>query len=283
MIDTGTVIAPELTTQTALGYSFPMMNVALFYRNGTAFEGTPQQLGKRVGITRVRTCGRCGGAGGGSQWAHTGWTCYDCGGTGTRGTEFVSLYTAEKLAKLEAAAAVREGKRAAKAAAVREAKAAEQAANAVKFETDHAALLVRATPWLADATLADVIAKGRMFATLSDKQLQLVAAICERHEAAARAKETSQHVGTVGQRLEIPVTVQRVGSYERQRYMSHYAETVWIVTMVDAAGNQIVSKTPNFNEEVGSTFVLRATVKAHDTYKDTKQTVVNRAARKEAK
>src|SRR5262245_66401315 len=98
----------------------------LFFRTGKAFTGTPRFTAKgRAFIIRDRKCGRCGGAGGADKWRHTGWTCFDCGGAGTRGTETVKLFTAEKPAKLNAAA---QHRAAAKAAAARAEAAARAAA-----------------------------------------------------------------------------------------------------------------------------------------------------------
>lgn len=67
------------------------------------------------------TCGRCGGAGGGPQWSHTGWTCFQCGGSGKGGVKTGKLYTADRLAKLNAAQAKRDAKSAAKTKAAAEA------------------------------------------------------------------------------------------------------------------------------------------------------------------
>lgn len=55
-------------------------------------------------LTHRVTCQRCGGAGGWKGWP--GFTCYECGGKGSVDAED-KLYTAEKIAKLDAAAAKR--------------------------------------------------------------------------------------------------------------------------------------------------------------------------------
>lgn len=72
------------------------------------------------------TCNRCGGAGGGGQWAHTGWTCFECGGSGKGGIKTARLYTADRLAKLNAAQAKRDAVKMAQAQAA--AKVREEAA-----------------------------------------------------------------------------------------------------------------------------------------------------------
>src|SRR5258707_155916 len=85
--------------------------VQMFTREGRAVQVTE---GTKA-FSQARTCGRCGGAGGADKWAHTGWTCFDCSGKGTNGTELIKVYTAEKLAKLNEAAAKRNAKKVAEA------------------------------------------------------------------------------------------------------------------------------------------------------------------------
>lgn len=256
-----------------------MSTPALFYRDGSPFTGDARtENGKKFWIVRRRRCGRCGGAGGSSKWQHTGWTCYDCGGACYRGTEEVPLYTAEKLAKLNVAAEKREAKRVALAAEKSAIAEAEAAARREVFEAAHGEFLNRAETILAgDEVAVDVIARARVAAKISEPQVALLTTKIERAEERARAAAASSWIGKVGDRIEAAVKVEREASYERTAYGRWgAAETVWIMTMVDEHGNQIVSKSPNFRPTVGETITLRATVKEHSEYRGIKQTVVQR-------
>lgn len=89
-------------------------------------------------------------------------------------------------------------------------------------------------------------------------------------EAAKRPE--SQHVGQIGDRMDLTVTVHRVIVVE-----GNYG-TTGIHKMTDQAGNELVwfATSGSWLEE-GSSYVIKATVKAHDEYQGRKQTVVNRA------
>jgi len=92
-------------------------------------------------------CSRCGGEGGSRAWAHTGYTCFACSGSGKGKIRTVKVYSAEKLAKLNAATEKRDTKKL--AARIAEA----EIANARK--TAARASLLTANPGLETALLAD--------------------------------------------------------------------------------------------------------------------------------
>jgi len=84
----------------------------LFTRDGT--ERQPNgKTDKGAPVFRSeKTCWRCGGLGGAEAWKHTGWTCFRCGGKGIDPNKLEEkLYTAEKLAKLNAAQEKRDEKK----------------------------------------------------------------------------------------------------------------------------------------------------------------------------
>jgi len=261
-----------------------MITETLFTRDGAAVDParTLDTDNGKAGYFVRSACTRCGGAGGFKGWP--GFTCYRCGGVNSRAFEvaFVRVYTAEKLAKLNASQAKRDAKRAAVAAAA----AVEAAAVAARFDAAHAALIARAARFLnveaaddsrTSAIVKDIIRKGRAAGSLTDKQRAAVEAMCTAAEAHDVKAATLGYVGTVGARIELAVTVVRVASFERPVYMGYGAmQTVHVVTMADPSGNEIVSKSPSFREEVGRAFILRATVKEHGEYKGVKQTVVSR-------
>ena len=257
----------------------------LFYRSGTPFEGTAQVDSKgRASVTRVRKCSRCGGAGGSSRWAHTGWTCFDCGGNGTRGTETVSLYTADKLAKLNATRDKRLAKKEAAAQAAREAAQAEADARRASFVAEHGALIAKATPFAArNEFIRDVLRKANERADLTPGQADALAAAVARIEANDAKRAASAHVGKVGERCEFTLTVERVNVFDSQFGL------FYISSMRDQDGNAIVSKgrfvpsAAHWNRDLDkweldpTPFKVRATIKGHDCYRDERQTIIERA------
>lgn len=105
-------------------------------------------------------------------------------------------------------------------------------------------------------------------------------------EEAAR-KAISQHVGKIGERLELTLTLKFSAHFEVQSYAGFGTETIYIHNLVDEAGNVFVWKTgktlytPNhdgtFNvAEKGDSVRIKGTVKAHSEYKEEKQTELTR-------
>lgn len=258
----------------------------LFTRGGAPHTGACHYTAKGAPfITRNKPCGRCGGLGGGEQWRHTGWTCYQCGGTGKGGYETVKLYTADELAKLNARKAKADATKAAKAAAQAAAEQAAVDARRAAFQAAHGPLLARATPFLARSEfIADVVRKGQERAELSEAQIAALEAAIARFAASDVKKAASGHVGTIGERLTVTVTAERIARIETQ------FGTLFIASMRDAAGNAIVSKgrfippvarwnTETERFEIGTdAFTIKATVKAHEEFRGEKQTVVQRVA-----
>lgn len=116
---------------------------------------------------------------------------------------------------------------------------------------------------------------------LTERQTLMVANALARAEqriadrAAARAAQlesdraASQHVGTVGERREFALNVERVLSFE-----SAYGFT-FINLCRDADGNVVVYKGSNGWEQ-GQELRVKATVKAHDERDGVKQTIIAR-------
>ena len=99
----------------------------------------------------------------------------------------------------------------------------------------------------------------------------------EAEEARIKAeKAISQHVGTVGERIEVKGTYIRRGSYE-QKFAGYCTEIMYIHTFKDADGNAFIWKTQKcLDLNYGENVYLKGTVKAHSEYKDEKQTVLTR-------
>jgi hypothetical protein len=258
-----------------------IVTTELFTRSGTAYTGAVVLTANgKPCFTRRKVCGRCGGEGGAAIWNPTGWTCYKCGGRGSTGTETVPLYTGDQLTKLNARKAQADARKATKEAAKAAAAQAAIDAHRADFEIVYGALLATAEPYLARSEfLTDVVGKARAKCALTDKQAAAietaVARLCEQDTKAAASK----FVGKVGERLTLPVTVERVYSFARPGFgFGNRIETVNIVTMRTPEGAAIVVKSPRFYAEKGATITIKGTVKEHATYRDEAQTVLQRAA-----
>lgn len=251
----------------------------LFTRQGERHTGNFNVDSRgATSFVRARKCGRCGGAGRSEKWRYTGLTCYDCGGSGIHGTETVKLYTAEKLAKLNTTKAKADAKRAAIAKAKADALAAEAAARADTFRAANADLLRRAAAHMDNEFIADVITRANQRSEITEAQAAAVMTTIERIETRRAVAAASRHVGRVGERIECVVTVERASGFSRPKFNAPWVhETVHVITMRDENGNCIVSMSPSFYAEAGSSFTLRATVKDHSEYNGQQQTKVARA------
>lgn len=241
------------------------------------------------------SCDRCGGTGGAQQWAHTGWTCYGCGGTGKGPIRILKLYTAEKLAKLDASQEKRHAKRMAAVAEEQAKRAAEIADRRAGFEAEHADLLewlrsevhaaapqgyVEPDPYECgtETFIQSLLRQAEEKAQWSEGQIRALQTYREKTEARRKAAAVSQFIGTIGERLKLAVTVERVSSYEREVYGSHYGATEWVYvsTLRDAAGNALVVKSPRFHPAEGASIEVSGTVKEHSIYRDERQTRLER-------
>ena len=263
----------------------------LFYRHGGTFTGKPSLDEKnRPYIVQPRVCGRCGGAGGSEKWRYTGWTCYQCGGARFDGTVTHKLYTTEQLEKLNATAM----KRAAKKAATAEAKRIENQkvadARRASFMEQYGKLLDRAAQYAERSEfIKDVLGKALARAELSEGQEIALRDVLDKIEASNLKKAASQYVGTIGERVVLTVTAERVNSFESQFGIMQ------ITSMRDQAGNAVVSKgryippTAQWDREAEKwvinpePFTIKATIKGHDRYRDECQTIVQRVVDVEQK
>lgn len=107
-----------------------------------------------------------------------------------------------------------------------------------------------------------------------------------RRKAEEARKAISQHVGNVGERLTLDVTLERRISYEVRSYMGYGTETRRIYIFVDAAGNKFAWKTSGFlwrdaaktegSVQEGEQVCIKCTVKAHGEFNGEKQTEIQR-------
>lgn len=243
----------------------------LFDRTGKQVTRFARDSKGKPFITEQLPCSRCGGEGGSQKWAHTGFTCFDCGGTGKGRIVTVKLYTAEKLAKLDAAKAKKDAKRTAERAAAAAARQAEADARRADFMLVYKTLLDRAATFAPRSEfIADVLNKVVANASISEKQEAALIASMDRMEAEDARKATASYLGKEGERLRgIDVTVLYVYQFDT----AFGVKT--ITTMRDKTGNTIVSK-GQYLASKGCELTIDGTVKEHSLYKGEKQTQLQR-------
>lgn len=100
----------------------------------------------------------------------------------------------------------------------------------------------------------------------------------EAEEARIKAeKAISQHVGQVGDKVEINGSYVRSGSWQQKSFSGYGTDTMYIHTFKDADGNVFIWKTQKFLDlNYGEPVILKGTIKNHSEYKDEKQTELTR-------
>lgn len=100
----------------------------------------------------------------------------------------------------------------------------------------------------------------------------------EAREAAIRSqKAISQHVGQVGDKVEIKGTYVRTGSWEQPSFSGYGTDTFYAHTFKDADGNVFTWKTQKgLGLEYGENVNIKGTIKKHTEYKGEKQTELTR-------
>ena len=130
--------------------------------------------------------------------------------------------------------------------------------------------------------VTDIVGKLVRYGSISDPQMGLIRKLLGDIEqrpardaavAAKRAEQaaTSRHVGTVGQRMTLSLTVGRVFKGE-----GHYGPYV-ILNCTDSDGNVVVYKgSADLGVEAGDAITMTATVKKHTEWQGIAQTEVSR-------
>lgn len=101
----------------------------------------------------------------------------------------------------------------------------------------------------------------------------------EKIEKDLKAKEsTSQHVGEIGEKITVEVTYIHSSSWEHDYGYGYWTTNITnLHTFKDAQGNVFIWKTGNgIEEDYGTKFTLKGTVKDHSEYNGVKQTVLTR-------
>ena len=234
----------------------------LFTRTGTARIANTVS---GVGYAYTPKCGRCGGAGGSDAWKFTGWTCFECQGTGLGQPKVDKLYTAEENARLDAMAAKRAATKATKQAVINAARDAEIAHQRVAFLADNAAFIAKLDGL--DGEFWDGFRKSFLERACAPtfRQEEIVDL-----EVAKRAKAPSMHVGSIGEKITLKLTCEKV-----IRIDSQFGSTLMNLCR-DANGNVVVYKGNVDFLRQGETGEVKATVKDHTVYNNTAQTLILR-------
>ena len=250
-------------------------------------QGVHGIKGDRGLITELDTCFRCGGVGGHEQWRHTGWTCYDCGGSGNKGYVDRKVYTAEKIAKLDASKEKAAAKRAAKIKATRDAtidafKADQPDLVSGIFELRlHNYILADFARWIEErgALTEAQIELGNKLIVSVREDIAATKAKAEAHEA--RCAQSSHLPGDIGDRLVIKGVIEAVISGP-----GGYNDQGWTLTkLITEEGSLVIywgslhTAGPDDLEvyaDKGDTVELKATIKEFSERDGEKQTIVNR-------
>lgn len=218
--------------------------------NGASLSGETPSTAK---LTYTGTCPRCCGTG-----TYGYGPCYRCWGERSAETS-VRVYSADRAAALNRAAA----RRTATATARREARR-----QAVVAQIPGLAELVA----LGDRygqSLSDQIDRGR---TLTGRQIDAIAGALDRARERARHARTSTAQGAIGERITRVVTLDYVHDFDTVYGVSS------LYRWLDTSGNVYVTLTSaDLAVAVGVTVTVTATVTAHETRDGVLQTRIARA------
>lgn len=250
----------------------------LYRRSGQPQEPNATSATGRPLFRYQSKCSRCGGAGGSEAWRHTGWTCYQCGGSGRGGIVEESLYTAEKLEKLNAAKAKRDAAKAAKREVERAERMAQYKAIDAEWQANHAdeIELIRGAYAIAPegsyhrnqlGKAIGYLDAGRSLLYLDDT-VRLAVETYDKHAL----RGSSTHFGTIGQRMDVTFEVDFVMTFEPYTYG---AGCSYLNVGHTPNGNVVVYKgSHGWNK--GETVTAKWTIKEHTERDGVEQTVLAR-------
>jgi hypothetical protein len=244
----------------------------LFTRSGAEYSGNVQFNAKgKPTYTYDVACTRCHVINGqrlyvmgmlnGQPYSRTGFDCYACGNTGVISTKTAPLYTAEKLAKLNAASDKRDAAKSAKLAAIQaEHQAAKDAF--VEMHKPFFDTLDGLTGEFWQRLRNDMTNRMK---TPTERQIELV-----NGEVAKRQQNaTSTHIGTIGERVEIVGTIERIITTENFYGIKH-------INIIRCNNGNVVVYRGNYLGGKDDSIHIMATITEHGEHNGTKQTIVQR-------
>lgn len=108
-----------------------------------------------------------------------------------------------------------------------------------------------------------------------NRELEIQARKAEAEAKAKKEAQVSNHVGSVGARIQINVqSVKCLTSWENT--FGYYPTTTYLYKIVDQEGNVFTWKTSNFIDEENLPKTIKGTVKEHSEFRGVKQTVLTR-------
>ena len=248
----------------------------LFNRDGTEFNGTPDRSpeGKPVHMVAV-SCDRCCVVNGQRLWimglengrpySHTGFDCWTCGNTGIRRFRTERLYTEVELARVNKSAATRAARKV-EAHRIAVEKAERQQAEAL-------AAFVAANEGFCQQ-LSQL--QGEFWDGFRDsfyKRLQAPTerqiALVEGEVAKLQQNATSEHFGTVGERVEIKGTMEKVVSIQ-----SHYG--IKFINIIRCESGNVAVHMGSYICDKGESVHIKATIAQHNVRDGVKQTIIQR-------
>lgn len=258
----------------------------LFNRDGSEFSGTPEfnDAGKPVRYVPV-ACDRCTVVGGQRLWvrwiengqprSNTGFDCWTCGNTGVRGQRKERLYTAVELARVN------------KTAATRAARKAE--AQRIAAEQAEAALVAKETAFRSGN--AEFIAKletldgdywdgfKQSFYARREAPTERQIALVEGEIAKRAANASSKWFGYVGDKVTLTLTIKKFLSFDTAFGVMRVcilADADQNVVVYKGTARAIDNRADGSFTAVGDQITITATIKAHEDYNGTRQTVIQR-------
>jgi len=235
--------------------------------DGSEYTGTVQNVAENGStaygvITSV--CVRCGGNGGYYCWP--GFTCFACKGSGKL-THQAKLYSDSAYAKLVAAKERRAAAITAKLAAKRLAELNRQAEKMAKYNSENPDVVEFLNSEAAsNSRFLESMKIGLSFyGSLTDNQTAAV----RKSMAAIKATSNSQHLGTVGEKITLTLTVDKIIEVETRFGLKYshicHDENQNVVVYYGDLGNLIMTS------EVAE---VSCKVKEHTVYNGVKQTKI---------
>jgi len=244
----------------------------LFTRSGTEYTGVVNTNAKgKPTYTYKVSCNRCVEIDGKRMWimgihndrpySLTGFDCWACHNTGFTSVKTAPLYTVEQLAKLNAAADKRNAAKAAKQAEI----LAQHNAAKDAFRDMHKSFF--------DALDA---LSGEFWVGFRGDMLNRMTAPTERQialvngEVAKRQQNaTSAHFGTIGERVEISGTIERVIAIE-----THFG--IKLINIIRCNNGNVVVYRGGYLGGKDESINIKATITDHTERDGVKQTIIQR-------
>jgi hypothetical protein len=249
----------------------------LFTRQGVEFTSTVEtnDAGKAVHYVAI-ACDRCHvingqrlwimGIENGRPYSKTGFDCWTCGNTGVRRTTQERLYTEVELARANKSAVTRATRKAEKERIAREQAEKERSAKNAQFLTDNADFIKKLDTLDGDFWISFRKSFMQRATAPTERQIALVEGeIAKRGENASSA-----FIGTVGEKVTLTVTVERV------IVMNSCWGTTYIRIARTSEGNVVTYKGSASIGNEGEVTKIKATVKDHVIYNGVNQTVIQR-------